>query len=253
MLAEERHNAIVMRVNQDGAVRVRDLSRDFSVTEDCIRKDLTLLEKRGLLRKTYGGAVKNRTAPHDFHVADRKDKNIEAKQRIAKKAFALVKDGDTVFLDISTANIELAKMLAGSGKRITLVTNCLDVVLAVHSTDNIRLICLGGVVGGRGGGFFGALTNEQIKNYRFDLAFIGVVGVDLEKNRVSTYVPEDGTTKRTAIENSSRSYMMLENRKFMEDGVYWYSSVSRFTGAILDDEPDETIRKKLAEYPIEWI
>lgn len=106
MFAEERQNQIVSLLNQNGSVRVKELSEQFQVTEDCIRKDLTLLEKKGLLKKSYGGAVKIRINPHDFNVSQRKEKNIEAKQKIASKAMGLIKNGDMVFLDISTANLE---------------------------------------------------------------------------------------------------------------------------------------------------
>ena len=65
MFAEERQNMIAAMVNKNGSVRVKDLSEQFQVTEDSIRKDLTLLEKKGLLKKAYGGAVKKRVNVHD--------------------------------------------------------------------------------------------------------------------------------------------------------------------------------------------
>ena len=105
MFAEERQNDIVSLVNKKGSVRVKELSEKYDVTEDSIRKDLTQLEKKGLLKKTYGGAMKIRINVHDLDVAQRKDKNIEMKQMIAQKALELIKDGDMVFLDISTANL----------------------------------------------------------------------------------------------------------------------------------------------------
>ena len=69
MFAEERQEQIVRLVEQKGSVRVKELSEQFQVTEDCIRKDLTLLEKRGLLKKSYGGAIKRRVNTHDLHVS----------------------------------------------------------------------------------------------------------------------------------------------------------------------------------------
>ncbi|MFR6099127.1 MAG: DeoR family transcriptional regulator, partial [Longibaculum sp.] len=57
VFAQERQESIVSQVNAEGSVRVKDLSLKFEVTEDCIRKDLALLEKKGLLKKAYGGAV----------------------------------------------------------------------------------------------------------------------------------------------------------------------------------------------------
>ena len=90
MLAGERHDQIVSQVNDKGSVLVKDLSSEFGVTEDSIRKDLTMLEKKGLLKKAYGGAVKIRNNPHERYVAQRKGKNLECKMTIAKKAMELM-------------------------------------------------------------------------------------------------------------------------------------------------------------------
>lgn len=88
MFAEERQNEIVNLVNRNGSVRVKDLSEQFQVTEDSIRKDLTLLEKKGLLRKMYGGAMKARINTHDLDVSQRRDKHIDAKKKLQKKPWA---------------------------------------------------------------------------------------------------------------------------------------------------------------------
>lgn len=254
MLAEERHNSIISQLNQFGSVKVKELSQMFNVTEDCIRKDLTYLEKQGQLKKIYGGAIKHRTIPHDFEVLDRVDKNIEVKRVIAMNALKLIKPGDTIFLDISTTNIELAKLLVASNKPVTVVTNCIDVILAVNVPgSNVKLLVLGGTNKEISSGFVGSITNEQIRKYRFDIAFIGVVGVDLELDRVSTFLPEDGITKYTAIKASDKSYMLLETKKCNEDGVYWYSKISEFTGAIMEKKPDAYIENLMDNYSIEWI
>ena len=143
MLPEERQNMIVQLVNEHGAVSVKELSARFAVTDDSIRKDLTLLQRNGRLKKTYGGALK--IEPDDDHfVSQRKPKYRPAKQKIAKKVLKLLKDGDTIFLDISTTNIEVAKLLKTSGLSLTVVTNMVDVMLAMAGDDHSRLIFAGG-------------------------------------------------------------------------------------------------------------
>ena len=104
MFVEERQNTIVSLVNEKGKVRVKDLSELFQVTEDCIRKDLAALEKAGMLKRAYGGAVRNRITPHELNVVQRKDKNIEAKRRIAEKSLRLIRNAVIIYMDVSTAN-----------------------------------------------------------------------------------------------------------------------------------------------------
>lgn len=253
MLAEERQNRIVSLVNENGSVLVKELSEQFEVTEDSIRKDLTLLQKKGLLRKTYGGAVKVRVNVHDHYVSQRKGKNLADKQKIAKKALGLIQEGDVVFLDISTSNLELARLLSESGRAVTVVTNMIDVMLAFTGRDGIKLIFLGGTFSDGKDGFVGSLTDQEIRKFRFDKAFLGVVGVDLEGNCATTYMAEDAVTKKAILESSSKSYMMLETRKFASEGNYVYAHVDDFTGAILDQGVDAAIQKQMKAYPIEWI
>ncbi len=253
MFAEERQNMIVSLVNKKGSVRVKDLSEQFEVTEDCIRKDLTLLEKKGLLRKMYGGAVKKRVNVYDFDVSQRREKNIEAKQSIAEKAFDIIKDGDMIFLDISTANLELAKMLVQSSKTLTVVTNMIDIMNVLMAPSNVQLIFIGGTFGRGRDGFIGSFTINQLSAFRFDIAFLGNVGVDLYDNSVATYMMEDGLTKKAIMDASKRCYMMLETRKFNTDGTYKYARVDDFTGAIMDMPPSADFDEKMREFDLDWI
>lgn len=253
MFAEERQNQIVALVNKNGSVRVKNLSEKFQVTEDSIRKDLTLLEKKGLLKKTYGGAMKKRVNVHDLNVAQRKDKNIEAKQKIAAKAMELIKNGDMIFLDISTANLELAKLLVKSSLDITVVSNMADIMTEFMVPSTVRFIFLGGTFSRGKDGFVGSCTIKQIKVFRFDIAFLGTVGVDVFENSVSTYMVDDGLTKSALLNVSKSAYMMLETRKFNTDGTYKYARIDEFTGAVMESKAPAEIVDKLKEYNIEWL
>ena len=165
----------------------------------------------------------------------------------------LIKDGDMIFLDISTANLEFAKLLAKSLLNITVVTNMIDIMLELTAATTVKLIFLGGTFSRGHDGFVGSVTISQVSNYRFDLAFIGIVGIDLFDNSVATYMVEDGLTKHAVLENSKRSYMMLETRKFNMDGTYKYAKIDDFTGAIMEAVPPEDLMEKAKEYGIEWI
>lgn len=118
MFTEERLSEIEKRLRSRGKVKVKELSEYFQVTEDCIRKDLKILENAGKLKRTYGGAILSQDYPLERDVIDRRNYHLENKKIIARKAFQLIRDGETIFLDISTTNIELARLLAESGKRV---------------------------------------------------------------------------------------------------------------------------------------
>lgn len=112
MFTEERQAAIIQCLQEKGKVKVKSLSEKFHVSEDCIRKDLKTLENSGKLKRTYGGAIMSQDYPLQRDVIDRRNYHLDKKKIIAEKAFGLIKSNETVFLDISTTNIELAKLLA---------------------------------------------------------------------------------------------------------------------------------------------
>ncbi|WRK52072.1 DeoR family transcriptional regulator [Coprobacillaceae bacterium CR2/5/TPMF4] len=82
MLQQERHNQILARLNLEGQVRVKDLSKDFNVTEDCIRKDLNILEKANKLKRIHGGATCMRSNLHTVNVSQRRDVRVEEKRQL---------------------------------------------------------------------------------------------------------------------------------------------------------------------------
>lgn len=248
MLAKERQNRIIELVNENGSVLVKELSEQFEVTEDSIRKDLSLLEKKGLLKKTYGGAMRNRVNTHERYVSQRKGKNIKEKQDIARKAFELIEEGDVIFLDISTINIELIKLIVEANLNITVVTNMIDIMLNFTAESEVNLLFVGGKLNRGRDGFVGGYTNKQISEFNFDKAFMGVVGVDLEKNKVYTYATDDALTKKAIMDSSNATYMMMENSKFSREGNYRYAYADDFTGVIVDEITDSEIINKIGQY-----
>lgn len=253
MLAKERQDAIVEQVNSKGSVLVKELSEKYKVTEDSIRKDLSLLEKKGLLKKTYGGAVKVRVNVHEYYADERKDKNLKEKKKIAQKAFELVEEGDMIFLDISTSNLELARLLIDNDSDITIVTNMIEIMRHYIPSQKTKMIFIGGRMSEERDGFVGSLTNQEIEKYRFDKAFMGVVGLDAVDDRVETYYVEDGVTKRTILKAAASSYMMLESRKLDAQGNYMYASISDFKGIISEKEFNAASVKSLEKYHVQLI
>ena len=186
MLQQERHNQILARLNLEGQVRVKDLSKDFNVTEDCIRKDLNILEKANKLKRIHGGATCMRSNLHTVNVSQRRDVRVEEKKAIALKAIELIKPGMMIFLDISTVTLEIAKLIYQRNLKITVVTNMIDIMEIFTRDCNTNLIFIGGELNRARDGFIGAITIEQIKKYKFDLSFLGVVGIDVFNNKVAT-------------------------------------------------------------------
>lgn len=253
MLQKERHNHILTKLNLEGQVVVKDLSRDFNVTEDCIRKDLTILEKEGKLKRIHGGATQIRTNLHIMNVHERISMYSPEKKIIAQKAVELIEPGTMIFLGISTVNIEIAKLIYEKNLNITIVTNMIDIMYIFTKECATRLIFLGGDFNSAKDGFLGALTIEQIKNYKFDLSFLGVVGIDIYNGKITTYDVNDGLTKKEVINSSKKSYIVAETAKLNLDGNYIFAHMEDFTGYICEKELDENKRKHITDFGIELL
>lgn len=247
MFVEERHQEILRLLKENEKVRVKDLSKKFQVTEDCIRKDLAAMEGQNLLKRTYGGAV----LPDSLHpghsnlVSSRKHKNTDKKKKIAKKAVKLIKNGDMVFLDTSTTNIELAREIIRAGLKITVVSCMMDIAEIFQTTKDVKFFLIGGEFNRSQNGFLGSLTLQMMENFRFDIAFMGVVGADPGKNIIMTYVPEDGLMKKHAVERSSKVYLMMESEKFGFQANYVYAGFQDISGVICEKQPEGEVQEQL--------
>lgn len=242
LFAQERHDKIIKVLHNDSKVIVKDLSASFNVTEDCIRKDLKILEGKKLLERTYGGAVLIRKSAPLQDIEMRRTINIASKQVIARKAIDIIKENETIFLDISTTNILLAEELAKTSKRLTIVTNMLDIVSVLSKSDNnIKVICTGGVLCKELDGFTGSMAIEILSNYRPTKCFIGSCGVNILDKSVTTFDVEDGNTKKAIISISKQIFLIMENSKFYIDGTYKFATLYNIDTIITEDTPAKEI------------
>lgn len=250
MFVEERHALILEELNKNGKVRVKELSEKFSVTEDLIRKDLHTLEEAGKLKRKYGGAVLIKQNVHREVAAQRKNLNTAAKKEIAQLAYSLIQPGTIIFLDISTTSIQLARLIAQNNLPITVVSNMLEVIEVLAHSD-VNVVMIGGELDYGRDGFIGTLAYNMLKNFRFDQAFIGVVGVDLDENEVTTYMANEGLTKELVIKNSKQAFMLCEKDKLNQQGNYKFANLSDFKGCIFEGPISKTRLKQFKEYNVD--
>ncbi|ACD24519.1 MULTISPECIES: DeoR/GlpR family DNA-binding transcription regulator [Clostridium] len=251
MFQEERLQEIIDIVNKEGKVFVKNLSEKFDVSNGMIRKDLQKLESLGKLTRTYGGAIANNEIKKTLNIDTRMHKNIENKHIIAKKAFNIIKDSDTLFFDISSINFLLAELIANSDKKITLITNMSSIPELFKNNSNCKLILVGGIYNKELGGTVGSETISTLKKYRFDKAFIGSSGINLENGDIYNFDLEEGNTKQVIINSSNNSYILMENEKFYSHGIYTFSNLNDINGIVTDKIPNKNIIKTLKNFNVE--
>ncbi len=179
--AMERRERIWRLVNERGRMRTSELAQLFTVTEPTIRKDIADLESRDLLRRAHGGAVARRPMA-EIPEGERERKYVAEKQRIARACLDLISDGDAIFLDGGTTTLQLAMLLAdrveGSPRDVKVITNSFSVAEILGNNLDEHAVVIGGRYRTRGRCFVGPLAMRSLEQFRVDLAFIGVTGVN---------------------------------------------------------------------------
>ncbi|OPJ63640.1 DeoR/GlpR family DNA-binding transcription regulator [Clostridium chromiireducens] len=253
MFTEERLEHILNILNKNGRVKVKELSEQFNVSEGMIRKDLQRLEKEGVLQRTYGGAMLNRKISKSSSINTRMTVNLSSKELISKKAFDLIDDGDVIFLESSSINFFLAKLIANSTKKITLVTNMSIIPPLFNDNETVILICIGGVYDKRDGGVLGSEAIKSISKYTFNKGFLGSSGVNLITNSVGTVMLEDGNIKELIVSNSKEVFLLVETEKFNLDSPYRFANIDEFDAIITDSNITDDIKEKLNNLTVKLI
>lgn len=245
MFIEERLEEILNILNENGRVKVKDLSKRFNVSEGMIRKDLQKLEKSHSIKRTYGGAMLDRQIGSNTSLTTRMHMNQSTKELIAKKAFDIIKDEDIIFLDTSSISLMLANLLAYSSKNITLITNMPIIATLFNNNETVSIICIGGVYDKKSGGLLGSEVIKNIKKYKFNKSFVGSSGVNLANHTVGTVSLEDGNVKEAIISHSKEAFLLVEAVKFNVDGTYSFAELDDFYGIITNSDLNDDLKEKL--------
>ena len=197
-MVNERQNKILKLLEETGSVTLHELVKVCDVSEATIRRDLTTLEEKNLLYRTHGGAMK------------RSEYLVEKKETAKYIDQNIIQSGQTIYLDAGTTTYELIDYLRD--KRITVVTNS-TYHLPKLINNKIHTIILGGTLKHSTQAVVGPAAIEQLKNYSFDMCFIGCNGVD-ENFGITTADEGEAFIKNLAIQNSKKKYVLADKTKF---------------------------------------
>jgi DeoR family fructose operon transcriptional repressor len=210
--ATERQQEILAWARRDGRAEVKDLADALDVTPETVRRDLTALERRGLLRRVHGGAIPVERLGIEPAVADRESRMASQKERIAKAALDELPDGGSIILDAGTTTIRLAEMLP-TERELTVVTHSLPVAMLLASRANITLHLLGGTVRGRTLAAVGPWAESAMADVYADVAFLGTNGLTTERGLTTPDLVE-ARVKRALVAAARRTVVLTDHTKF---------------------------------------
>lgn len=189
--ADARRELIAVMLDDMRRISVTELAERFGVTDVSIRRDLTVLEDAGRLRRIHGGAVAASRGWRDVGYLARAREQREAKARIGAAAATLLRAGDVVVFDSGTTVAQVVMHISGPlrrGSAIRVVTNSLPVVDQIAGWDNPHLICLGGLYLPGYQALVGPQTVAQLRELSADIVFIGCDGLTAETGLTTPHV-----------------------------------------------------------------
>lgn len=237
MLAIERRNTILARLSLEGKVIVSDLAREFDVTEETIRRDLEKLDREGLAKKTYGGAVINQNSTTDLPYSVRKRANVERKQHIAERIGELIHDGDRIMLDASSTAIFVAKIIK-SRKNITLITNSVEILLELADKEGWNILSTGGTLREGALSLVGASAEKMIRGFHVDLAVCSCKGIDMTMG-ITDSNERDSEIKQAIFAAADRKVLAVDATKFDKISFVRVCDPGEVEIVVTDEPPTE--------------
>lgn len=237
MLAVERRNLILEKLQEEKRVVVSELSSLYGVSEETIRRDLDKLDKDGLATKSYGGAVINENANIDMPFNIRRKHNVIGKQKIAELVATMIHDGDSIMLDASTTAIFIAKAIKNK-ERLTVITNSLEIVIELSDLTDWNVIVTGGSVKAGYLALLGAKTIENLNSYNVDATFVSCKGIDIKKGFTDSN-EQLSQAKQAMLYAAKTGILAVDSSKFGKVAFSKVGNLKDVDTIVTDQKPNE--------------
>ena len=237
MLKEERFKLIMKQINLHNKVLSVDLSMLLNVSEDTIRRDLKELADGGHLVRVHGGAISN-SLVRPF-IADLNVYSLEEKRVIASKAVKLIENNMTLLFEGGTTISELAKIIPDN-LNLTIFTISPQIAISLSEHVNIRVITIGGELKKNHNIHVGSHTINELYRMRFDLCFMGVNAISVERGMTDIDM-EVVEVNKAMFEVSDKNVLLTIAEKLNFSKRLQVSDLSDIDYLITELDSDNTI------------
>ncbi|MCO5973967.1 DeoR/GlpR family DNA-binding transcription regulator [Actinoallomurus soli] len=244
MYAEERQQEILRRTREAGRVDVMTLAEDFGVTMETIRRDLTVLERAGALRRVHGGAIPVERLGFEPALAARDTVMTAEKERIAKAALAELPADGSIIIDAGSTTGRLVQVLP-SDRELTVITNSPPLATVLATRANLNVIMLGGRVRGRTLATVDDWAMRPLDRLRVDVAFMGTNGCSVEAG-LTTPDPAEAAMKESMMRAARRTVVLVDHTKVGNDYLARFAALSQVSVLITDTGLDAGLAADLA-------
>jgi DeoR/GlpR family transcriptional regulator of sugar metabolism len=243
MLAAERRDMLVARLNRDGKLVARDLAQELGLSEDSVRRDLRELAAAGLCQRVYGGALP--ASPAVSTQSRRSGIAPESKRRVGARAADLITQGTTVILDGGTTGLAIATALRPD-LAATIITHSPTTATALIEHPTVDVIILGGRLHKRSAVACGAAAAEAAASISADLYLLVAAGIHPKEGFTAGDLDE-AAMRRILVGRAADTYVVASIEKIGAVAPYAIASVSAVAGIITDAPADHPTVRQLSE------
>lgn len=233
----ERQNEIYEILKQKKSISVDKLTKLLYVSQSTIRRDLTEMEKKGLVKRTYGGVVLQESPNEETSLLLRETINVREKKKIAEIASHLLKDNLSVFIDSSSTCTYLVPYMKNF-KNLNIVTNGLRIGLLLSEQTSCQIFLASGYIHSRSNSILGNLTVKTLERLHCDLSIISCSGLDLNFGLSETTI-DQSEVKIAMAENSNRIILLADHSKFGDAKLFKSIPLSKIDCIVTDQKPSE--------------
>jgi len=222
LFIEERQDNIYKYIEKVEKATIENIMELFKISRSTVRRYLMDLERKNLIVRTRGGALKKKYFKYEFSLNEKKDLNLNKKKKIAKSAKKFINEGDIIYIGGGTTTLELAKVLLDI-KNLVVFTNAINILLELVNNSEIKIKLVGGNFRRKTLSMVGQEAITYLDRYNFDKAFIGVNGISIGEG-FTTPNELEAIVDGKVVGKSKETFILADESKF---GAVAFSSICK--------------------------
>ncbi|MGI9525879.1 MAG: DeoR/GlpR family DNA-binding transcription regulator [Weeksellaceae bacterium] len=244
-----RHTEIIEILEENEFISVKELADKLDVSLVTVRKDLTLLEKKGYVFRTHGGVSKRNLYAYEKPILEKQTLQVDEKIKIAKKATSLISENDFLVLASGTTVYYLAQELL-SFNQLTVCTPSLSVSILLGENPLMNIIQIGGELRKSSRSVIGSIAENAIKQYSAHLLFLGVDGIDLNFG-ISTSNAAEAQLNKTMLSQADKVVVLADATKINKKGFGKIADIEEIDILITNKPIDHAFLHAIQERGVE--
>lgn len=249
MLILDRQNKVLQYVKKHRVATVSTLAKHFDVHEATIRRDLSLLENEGKLKRTHGGVMIDDEVHSEPPFKERESVQFAEKERIGKQAATYVEPGDHIILDSGSTTFHIARAIKDK-EDLTVITNDVNIAAELRHSKNIKVIVTGGVLFHDSYMLNGMFTDEVLKKIHVNIAFIATPAFHHQFG-LTHFDEQLVPAKRGMIKAGKRVIVVTDHTKVNRVSLHQVAPVDEIDAIITTHELDDVDRRNLLSMDVD--